>query len=103
MSQTDAKPTRDHSLFEAELSGAVLNLNLFVRLMGWLKPYSLSLIVSTVLVLLASFCAVLMEIVISRVLVDYIIVGETGSPMPDLGMIERRSGLLAIGRHEVGE
>ena len=88
MSQTDAKPARDHSLFEAELSGAVLNLNLFVRLMGWLKPYSLSLIVSTVLVLLASFCAVLMEIVISRVLVDYIIVGETGSPMPDLGMIE---------------
>ncbi len=88
MSQTDAKPARDHSLFEAELSGAVLNLNLFVRLMGWLKPYSLSLIVSTVLVLLASFCAVLMEIVISRVLVDYIIVGETDSPMPDLGMIE---------------
>ena len=96
MSQTDAKPARDHSLFEAELSGAVLNLNLFVRLMGWLKPYSLSLIVSTVLVLLASFCAVLMEIVISRVLVDYIIVGETGSPMPDLGMIELTRQVEAV-------
>ncbi len=96
MSQTDAKPARDHSLFEAELSGAVLNLNLFVRLMGWLKPYSLSLIVSTVLVLLASFCAVLMEIVISRVLVDYIIVGETDSPMPDLGMIELTRQVEAV-------
>ena len=29
-----------------------------------------------------------MEILISRVLVDYIIVGETASEMPDLGMIE---------------
>jgi len=88
MNQSAAKPARDHSLFEAELSGAVLNMNLLGRLMSWLKPYSLSLVVSTVLVLLASFCAVLMEIVISRVLVDYIIVGETDSPMPDLGMIE---------------
>ena len=96
MSQTDAKPARDHSLFEAELSGSVLNMNLFVRLMGWLKPYRLSLIVSTVLVLLASFCAVLMEIVISRVLVDYIIVGETDSPMPDLGMIELTRQVEAV-------
>ena len=30
----------------------------------------------------------MMEVVISRVLVDYIIVGETSSLMPDLGMIE---------------
>jgi ATP-binding cassette subfamily B multidrug efflux pump len=87
MSEQAANP-RDHSMFDAELSGAVLNLHLFGRLMRWLKPYRWSLIVSTVLVLIASFAAVLMEIVISRVLVDYIIVGETESNMPDLGMIE---------------
>ena len=75
-------------MFDAELSGAVLNMHLFGRLMHWLRPYRLSLIASTVLVLIASFAAVVMEILISRVLVDYIIVGETDSEMPDLGMIE---------------
>jgi len=75
-------------MFDAELSGAVLNLHLFGRIMKWLKPYRLSLIVSTVLVLISSYAAVVMEILVSRVLVDYIIIGETESEMPDLGMIE---------------
>ena len=75
-------------MFDAELSGSVLNLHLFGRLMRWLKPYRLSLLVSMVMVLVASYATVVMEILISRVLVDYIIVGETESEMPDLGMIE---------------
>jgi ATP-binding cassette subfamily B protein len=75
-------------MFDAELSGAVLNMQLFGRIVQWLVPYRLSLFVSGVLVLIASFSAVVMEIVISRVLVDYIIVGETDSMMPDLGMID---------------
>ncbi|MFP6809100.1 MAG: ABC transporter ATP-binding protein [Pseudomonadales bacterium] len=79
---------RDHSMFDAELSGAMLNMQLFGRIIQWLRPYRLKLLVSSVLVLVASFCAVVMEVIISRVLVDYIIVGETDSPMPDLGMIE---------------
>ena len=62
-------------MFDAELSGAVLNLHLFGRIMKWLKPYRLSLIVSTVLVLISSYAAVVMEILVSRVLVDYIIIG----------------------------
>ena len=94
--------SRDHSMFDAELSGAVLNLHLFGRLVRWLKPYRLMLILSTVLVLVASYAAVVMEILISRVLVDYIIVGEAESPMPDLGMIEltiwieRQTGLSSL-------
>ena len=78
---------QDHSMFDAEISGAVLNMRLLGRLMGWLAPYRLSLAVSALLVLVSSFALVLMEIVISRVLVDYIIAGEQGSLMPDLGMI----------------
>ena len=74
-------------MFDAELSGAVLNMHLLGRLLSWLKPYRLSLIASIVLILISSLCAVLMEVVISRVLVDYIIVGDTESIMPDLGMI----------------
>ena len=79
---------RDHSMFDAELSGAVLNMQLFGRIVRWLVPYRLSLLDSGILVLIASFSAVVMEIVISRVLVDYIIVGKTDSMMPDLGMID---------------
>ncbi len=79
---------RDHALFDAELSGAVLNFRLFMRIVTWLKPYSVRLLASAILVLIASYTAVTMEIVISRVLVDYIIVGDTTSLMPDLGMIE---------------
>ena len=81
-------PNRDHSMFDAELSGAVLNMHLLGRLMQWLRPYRAGLLVSTVLVLIASYAAVVMEIIISRVLVDYIIIGESESVMPDLGMIE---------------
>ncbi len=83
-----SEQTHDHSLFEAELSGSVLNLHLLGRIMRWLHPYRLSLLVSAFLILIASCSAVMMEVVISRVLVDYIIVGETSSLMPDLGMIE---------------
>ena len=94
--------SRDHSLFDAELSGAVLNMHLLGRLVRWLRPYRFKLILSTVLVLVASYAAVVMEILISRVLVDYIIVGETESPMPDMGMIEltiwveRQTGLSSL-------
>jgi ATP-binding cassette subfamily B protein len=89
-------------MFDAELSGAVLNMHLLGRLVRWLKPYRLSLVLSTVLVLIASYAAVVMEILISRVLVDYIIVGQTESPMPDMGMIEltiwveRQTGLSSL-------
>ncbi|MGV0034033.1 MAG: ABC transporter ATP-binding protein [Candidatus Azotimanducaceae bacterium WSBS_2022_MAG_OTU7] len=102
MADTASSTTRDHSMFDAELSGAVLNMHLLGRLMRWLKPYRLSLLLSTVLVLIASYAAVVMEILISRVLVDYIIVGETESPMPDMGMIdltiwvERQTGLSPL-------
>ena len=50
---SEATP-RDHGMFDAELSGAVLNMHLLGRLMRWLVPYRLSLIVSTILVLIAA-------------------------------------------------
>jgi ATP-binding cassette, subfamily B, multidrug efflux pump len=94
--------SRDHSLFDAELSGAVLNMHLLGRLVRWLKPYRFKLFLSTVLVLIASYAAVVMEVLISRVLVDYIIVGTAESTMPDMGMIsltiwvERQTGLSSL-------
>lgn len=91
----EAQKPRDHAMFDAELSGAVLNFHLLTRILRWLAPYRLSLWISGLLVLVSSFAAVLMEVVISRVLVDYIIVGDVDSPMPDLGLIALTQSLEA--------
>ncbi len=81
-------PKRDYAMFEADLSGAVLNMHLLSRLMHWLKPYKFSLLISSVLVLIASTLQVLLPIIISLVAIDHIIRGESGADTPDLGLIE---------------
>lgn len=86
---------RDYGMFDSELSGNVLNMQLLGRIWCWLMPYKLSLVFSSVLVLITSIFAVLLEIIISRVLVDYVIVGEANSNMPDLGMIALTEWLVA--------
>ena len=43
---------RDYAIFEADISGAVLNMQLLRRLLRWLAPYKAQLFLSTVLVLL---------------------------------------------------
>ena len=54
MNTTTKKTPRDYAMFEADISGAVLNLHLLRRLLKWLAPYKVSLAVSTVLVIIAS-------------------------------------------------
>lgn len=78
---------RNYAMFDAELSGNVLNMQLLGRIGKWLVPYKFQLFLSAILVLITSFFAVLLEIIISRVLVDFVIMGEVDSNMPDLGMI----------------
>jgi ATP-binding cassette subfamily B multidrug efflux pump len=82
-----SKAKRNHTMFDAELSGNVLNMQLLGRIGKWLLPYKFQLFLSAILVLITSFFAVLLEIIISRVLVDFVIMGEVDSNMPDLGMI----------------
>jgi ATP-binding cassette subfamily B protein len=86
---------RDYALFEAELSGAVLNLSLLRRLLRWLRPYRMTFAISAVLILLASTLQVLMPIVLSLVVIDHIIQGETDTRAPDLGMIDLTEWLSA--------
>ena len=47
----DAEPKRNYAMFDAELTGAALNLQLLGRLMQWMKPYRLTFMVSAVLIL----------------------------------------------------
>jgi len=79
---------RNYAMFDADISGAVLNMSLLRRLLHWLKPYRGALLLSTVLVLLASTLQVLLPIIISLVVIDHIIQGDTSSDTPDFGLIE---------------
>ena len=84
---------RDYTIFEADISGAVLNMQLLRRLLRWLAPYKLQLMLSTVLVLLASTLQILLPIIISLVVIDHTLRNESSSDTPDFGMIEFNDAL----------
>lgn len=92
---TQAKP-RDYALFEAELTGAALNISLLRRLMHWIMPYWKTFIASIVLVLLASALAVWLPVIISIGVIDHIIRGEVDQIAPDFFAID---GIYLV--HEV--
>lgn len=87
-SSVNNRPRRDYAMFDAELSGAVLNISLLRRLLHWMKPYRLTFALSAVLILLASTLQVLLPVIISIVVIDHIIRGETENVTPDLGMVD---------------
>jgi len=89
MAEANAKPTRrDYSMFDAELSGAVLNLSLLRRLLRWMKPYRLTFAISAVLIVIASTLQVMQPVIISVVVIDHIIRQESESLAPDLGLVD---------------
>ena len=79
---------RDYSVFEADISGAALNLTLLRRLLGWLKPYKGLIAISSILVLIASALQILLPIVISLVVIDHILRGNPSNNSPDFGLVE---------------
>ena len=87
-----AKPitdeVRDYSMFDAELSGAVLNMSLLGRILGWMKPYKAMFALSALLVLVWSTLHVMLPVIISVVVVDHILNSESQRLAPDLGLIE---------------
>ena len=82
------KTKRDYSMFDADLSGAVLNISLLSRLLSWLKPYRFQILISSILVLISSFLNILLPITISLVAIDNIIRSESMTDAPDFGLIE---------------
>ncbi|MDZ7669964.1 MAG: ABC transporter ATP-binding protein [Gammaproteobacteria bacterium] len=91
--RTSAPSRRDYAMFDAELTGAVMNVSLLRRLLRWLKPYRITFAVSALLILAASTLQVLMPVVFSVVVIDHILRGETDSLTPDLGMVETHAWL----------
>ncbi len=87
-STANRRSQRDYSMFDAELSGAVLNMSLLRRLLSWMKPYRFTFATSAALILLSSSLQVLLPVIISIVVIDHIIRGETENVTPDLGMVD---------------
>ena len=79
---------RDYSVFEADISGAALNLTLLRRLVGWLRPYKGLIAISSILVLVASALQILLPIIISLVVIDHILRGNSSNNSPDFGLVE---------------
>ncbi len=79
---------RDYSVFEADISGAALNLTLLRRLLGWLRPYKGLIAISSILVLVASALQILLPIIISLVVIDHILRGNSSNNSPDFGLVE---------------
>ena len=79
---------RDYSVFEADISGAALNLKLLRRLVGWLRPYKGLIAISSILVLVASALQILLPIIISLVVIDHILRGNSSNNSPDFGLVE---------------
>ncbi|MGI9327414.1 MAG: ABC transporter ATP-binding protein, partial [Pseudomonadales bacterium] len=86
---------RDYSLFDAEISGAVLDWSLLKRLGHWMRPYRATFGLSAILILLTSTLQVLLPIIISLVVIDHIIRQSSEGPAPDLGMIDLNDWLVA--------
>ena len=85
--QATQKQSRlDHSIFDAEMHGQALNMQYLRRILIWVKPHRRMAAISIVFVLLASLLGVLMPVVITRVVIDGVIIGNSDTSMPDFGM-----------------
>ena len=86
---------RDHSVFDADLTGRTFDPQVTRRLLGFLRPYRGWLLASTALVFLASLLAVWMPVVMSRVIIDGVLYPSTGGAAPDFGMRDAHAWLEA--------
>lgn len=94
MSETSTS-SRDYQLFDAELSGTVLNTRLLLRLLTWMRPYWRTLCISLVMVCITSLLAIALPVILSVVVIDYILRGQPETIAPDFGMIGLTEWLVA--------
>ena len=88
---------RDHSVFEADIEGQAMNLQYLRRIAGWVKPHKQAAIVSIVLVLFASSLAVLLPVLLSRVVVDGILMDTPNALIPDFGLLALTQWVSELG------
>ena len=81
-------PARNYSAFDSELTHQALNARMFLRLMGWLRPYRITVFVSILLVLIAAAMSVLLPVIVGRVVIDGILLpNPVAGDLPDYGLV----------------
>lgn len=94
-------PSQNYSAFDAELTHKAFNLRLFMRLLQWMKPYRMTLLVSIFFVVLSATVAVLMPVLTGRVVIDNILIKDPVSArLPDYGLTDLTFGaaqMMSIG------
>ena len=81
---TRSPEKRDYSAFDADLTHAALNYTMFVRLLGWIRPYWSSLAWSVGFIVISAVISVLIPIVTGRVVIDSIMLpSEQAETLPD--------------------
>lgn len=78
-------PAKDYSIFEDDIDIRKFDMRLIWRLTHWIAPYRAQMIGAVVLVLLAASAAVLAPVVVSRVVVDGILLPASNANARDLG------------------
>lgn len=87
---------RDYGVFDAELAGKGFDGRLMRRLLVWMKPHAGNAAWSGVLVLIASVLAILMPVVITRVVIDGLLVSDQPVRLPDFGMNALTDAFAAV-------
>jgi ATP-binding cassette, subfamily B, multidrug efflux pump len=78
---------RDYSIFDADIAGKALDMRLLKRLLGWTRPHWKLLALSGVLVIVSSTLAIMMPVIVSRVVIDGLLVADQQPVLlPDFGM-----------------
>ena len=75
---SEVQATRDHSVFDAELAGKAFDGRLLRRLLHWLGPHWRWAAWSAALVMVASVLAILMPVIVTRVVIDGLLVSVAG-------------------------
>jgi ATP-binding cassette, subfamily B, multidrug efflux pump len=89
--------TKRYSAFDAQLTHSALNMKMFVRLLGWLKPYRRMVFVSVIFVLVSAVISVMIPVVMGRVVIDNILVPvEHSQHLADYGMGELVAAVTAL-------
>ncbi|MDR3497829.1 MAG: ABC transporter ATP-binding protein [Parvibaculum sp.] len=79
------KTTKDYSVFEDDIDVRNFDMRLILRLTHWIAPYRAQMLGAVALVLLAASAAVLAPVVVSRVVVDGILLPTADAAAPDFG------------------
>jgi len=81
--QPQPKPQRDYSVFEDDIETRRFDMQLLWRLTHWIAPYRRQFALAVILVIFAASAAVLAPVVVSRVVVDGILLPAASGHAPD--------------------